>query len=524
MSDHVSGTEVIFSDNFSGSLNPGVWHYPTGPGSYYNLTQIRPSFPVAGNGVLNLQLDTYNPSWNQGTAGPTFFGSEAITNRLFDLSAGPIAFEFTVRYPQTQRGIVGGFFTYGGPANSHDEIDFEAMSKFFDRIQTNVYHNEPAGNGHPEAYAFPKGGTLGDWHTYRFEWYPNSVRWLVDGVVARTVTDTELVPNQPMALHLNVWGSPADWPLSGDPSLVPVRTPDQNRTFYFHVGPVKVEKLSTVAGTAAAETLMGTASNDWMDGAEGNDVLAGGLGTDTAAFLSNSSGYTVMAGQDSVFVLDRQGGLDTLVDVERIQFADRLLDAEMLTKAASVSSSQLSDLTDLYVAYFDRAPDALGLYYWASRVSDGMTFEEIAKSFAVQHEALLHYGTTTTATEFVTKVYDNVLGRAPDASGLQYWVNELQAERVSQEDFILAFIGGARAPTGSALDAQTLANKNAVGQDYAVNEGLSDVAWAHAVMAGVDNSAASVAAAQQLIDSYAATALTSQDAHLVVEVVGISAA
>jgi hypothetical protein len=200
-----------------------------------------------------------------------------------------------------------------------------------------------------------------------------------------------------------------------------------------------------------------------------------------------------------------------------------MLDMTWFTKAALVPASQFTDLTDIYIAYFDRAPDAVGLFYWASRLSDGMTLQQIATSFFVQPETLATFPASQTTAEFVTAVYDNMLGRAPDIGGFNYWVNDLQAGNVSKDEFMLAVIYGARAATGSPVDVQYLANKNAVGQDYAVNEGLSDVDWARSVMAGVDGTFASVDAAYQLTDGFAITAGSVAGSHLVIDLIGVAA-
>ena len=116
-----------------------------------------------------------------------------------------------------------------------------------------------------------------------------------------------------------------------------------------------------------------------------------------------------------------------------------------------------------------------------------------------------------------------MLGRAPDTDGFNYWVRDLESGNVSKDEFMLAVIYGARAATGSPLDVQYLANKNAVGKDYAVNEGLSNVAWAKALMASVDGSLASVQAAYQTTDGFAAIAASANGSELVVQLVGVVA-
>jgi hypothetical protein len=245
---------------------------------------------------------------------------------------------------------------------------------------------------------------------------------------------------------------------------------------------------------------------------------------DTAVFSGPSSNYTLLVGSDSVAVRDNVGsdGLDTLIGVEKMEFSDVSLDTGWFTAVASLPGHQFDDLTDLYIAYFDRAPDALGLCYWASRLADGMSLQQIAKSFFVQPETLAAFPAGQSTEAFITQVYGNMLGRAPDAPGLSYWMHDLDSGNIGRDYFMLAVIYGAQASTGSPADAQYLANKHAVGEGFAVNAGLSDVGWAHAVMQGVNASAASVTAAQALTEHYAGRANTVAEAHMVVEFVGIA--
>jgi beta-glucanase (GH16 family) len=234
---------IIFSGDFpmSGPIDGSKWKFnawtpPIGGGSFYGRTQQRQHLPDSIGGAMRLKLDSYNPSDNQHV---TFLGSEAISNRLFDLKSGPIAFEAEVRYLQNQRGIIGGFFTFAGPPDQHDEIDFEAMSNKFDDMQTNIYHNEPLGEGDPISY--PMTSPLDRFHTYRIEWRPKEVRWLIDGKAVRT--ETARVPTKPMALHFNIWAPPGDW-ATGDPNLKPASSLAQNKSYYFEVTAVKVETIS----------------------------------------------------------------------------------------------------------------------------------------------------------------------------------------------------------------------------------------------------------------------------------------
>jgi hypothetical protein len=291
MTTPTSATNVIFSDDFStnGPISAAKWDYnhwsSTNNSSFYGRTQQRQELPSAQDGALRLRLDTYNPS---DSAHTSLLGSEAISTRTFTVGSG-LAFEARARYAQDQQGIIGGFFTFAGPADTHDEIDFEALSNDPTQIQTNIYHNEPLGNGHPISY--PTIGSLTDYHTYRIEWLPNTVRWLVDGKVVRS--ETGLVPDKAMFLHLNIWGPPTEWD-TGSSTLSAAVSQAQNQTFEFWIDSVKVEQLSGILGTGKTELLRGTSRNDWIDGQNGHDELHGGGGHDT---ILGGNGHDRIDGQ-----------------------------------------------------------------------------------------------------------------------------------------------------------------------------------------------------------------------------------
>ncbi len=281
-----------------------------------------------------------------------------------------------------------------------------------------------------------------------------------------------------------------------------------------------------VAGGSGDDALYGANGNDRLTGGPGADFLVGGPGQNTAVYAGASTSYavTLQAIASAFTVRDRSGadGTDTLAGIQQLEFTDRTVDISWAPKAAGLSAAQLGNLIEVYVASFDRAPDALGLQYWGARLADGMALKDIAKSFFVQPEAAAFYPPTQTTPAFVTTVYDNVLGRGPDDAGLAYWTAELQSGRVSKDGFLLDLISGAKAFAGSA-DALTLANKQAVGGHFALSQGLSDVEWSKTVMAGVSSAPSSVASANMATDNFAAMAASGSTSELVIQIVGIAA-
>jgi Domain of unknown function (DUF4214)/Bacterial Ig-like domain len=253
----------------------------------------------------------------------------------------------------------------------------------------------------------------------------------------------------------------------------------------------------------------------------------------TPGVYANASKYfTISLNPTSIQVSDHTAlnSVDTYSSISSIKFADFTLDTSMLTKTASLSHSNIVDLVQLYVASFNRAPDSVGLDYWGSRYYDGlhniqggMSLEQIAKSFFTQTETMAAYPSNMATKDFVTTVYNNVLSRGPDQGGLNYWVGQLDTGAVSKDKFLLAIINGAMAASGSAVDRQTLANKEAVGEHYAIYQGINNyTTWAKDVMSAVTDQMATVTAANAKADSYAALAANPATSDLLVKLVGVA--
>lgn len=161
-----------------------------------------------------------------------------------------------------------------------------------------------------------------------------------------------------------------------------------------------------------------------------------------------------------------------------------------------------NNLAELYVSIFSRAPDASGLAYWVNELATGhMTLESINQNWIQgQAEALIRYPDSAADADFIAQIYQNVFGRAPDTNGASYWQAELASGNVSRDVFIAAVINAAKSNTTAQgqLDAQRLDNKSTVGLAYA-NKGLNDTALGAKVVAAVNSDANSLAAAQALL-------------------------
>jgi hypothetical protein len=189
----------------------------------------------------------------------------------------------------------------------------------------------------------------------------------------------------------------------------------------------------SIAGTAAANKLSGGAGKDYLAGKGGGDTLDGGSGIDHAVFEGARSQYTLKMGSGGQFTVQREGEttVDTLVNVERVSFGDQEIAIDIGGNAGQIYR--------LYQAAFDRAPDLSGLGYWIKVADSGESMQNIAKGFIDSAEFHTKYGTAPDNGVFLTKLYANVLHRAPDEAGFIWWKEKLDTKAASFTEVLLGF-------------------------------------------------------------------------------------
>jgi Ca2+-binding RTX toxin-like protein len=188
-----------------------------------------------------------------------------------------------------------------------------------------------------------------------------------------------------------------------------------------------------ITGNAAANGISGGAGNDVLRGGAGNDRIDGGAGLDTAAFAGARAGFTLTQTSAGLVVTDKSGaeGSDTLVGVERLVFSDGAL--------AFDTAGTAGEAYRLYAAAFDRKPDLAGLGYWMGVLDRGASLVDVATGFTGTGEFTAMYGATRTHEDFLTKLYQHILHRAPDAGGYEYWLKVMNGG--ATEGQVLAAFG-----------------------------------------------------------------------------------
>jgi hypothetical protein len=178
-----------------------------------------------------------------------------------------------------------------------------------------------------------------------------------------------------------------------------------------------------IAGTAAADTITNLVVSQSIDG---------GAGIDTLVYTSNSTTVVISkSGGNTVVTNTATGEVDTLINVERLKFAD--------TAIALDTSGVGGQAYRVYKAAFNRTPDLGGLGFWISGMDGGVSLNTVGQGFVNSAEFKAVYGTSPTNAQIVTRFYDNVLGRAADSGGYNYWLGVLNSGGGSVAGVLAAF-------------------------------------------------------------------------------------
>jgi len=179
--------------------------------------------------------------------------------------------------------------------------------------------------------------------------------------------------------------------------------------------------IENINGSLFADALTGDNGANVITGHIGDDIIDGGLGIDTSVYNAARSFYTIARPSGAITVTDSvpgRDGADTLTGIERLKFTDGVL---------AFDNQRTDDAGRGYLIYraaFDRTPDPEGLGYWIRELDRGQDFGSVvAASFIASPEFISLYGANLSNAAFLNQVYLNVLDRAPDQAGTDYWLN-----------------------------------------------------------------------------------------------------
>lgn len=163
-----------------------------------------------------------------------------------------------------------------------------------------------------------------------------------------------------------------------------------------------------------------------------------------------------------------------------VKFFDMTVNLLIGDKSKTISAAQLQNLIELYIAFFNRVPDADGLAYWIDQFKAGSTIDKIADDFyraGLIYSDITKYTAEMSNADFIKVIYKNVLGRDEvDAAGMTYWSDKLATGAATRATLVNYILNSAHTYKGDAQYgsvADLLDNKLAVATYFAVQHGIS---------------------------------------------------
>ncbi|WP_428697458.1 hypothetical protein [Stappia sp.] len=267
----------------------------------------------------------------------------------------------------------------------------------------------------------------------------NDTIWRTDGTAAGTtlVSDPHPTEVSGTSSFLDIFDI--------DPALIPapVHTGDELvneltgsflSEFFYGGGGADI-----IIALGGDDVIDGEDGDDTLDGGAGNDRIDGGAGTDTAIYLGHIDNAQVYFFGDISIVATLAEGIDLLVNVERVQFAESGtvdLDGFPLLDPYQYLASH----ADLLVAIGPN-PNAAIEHFFVSGIAEGRAFDTFDEwSYVASHSDLITaFGNSAVpgAQHYVESGFSE--GRARDS--FDEW-----SYLASNTDLVTAF-GGSTAPT-----------------------------------------------------------------------------
>lgn len=197
------------------------------------------------------------------------------------------------------------------------------------------------------------------------------------------------------------------------------------RDTHGNAGYVNFFEVIDIEGTAGGG--VATQGRYWMPPSGGSASTA-----DAVVYDGVRSDYTIVHGAAGFQIKLGARDLFDLKGFEKVMFTQS-------NEVVALSlDGDLGQAFRLYTAAFDRAPDQKGLGFWLHAAEHGMSLPEMARGFISSSEFAGLYGARPDDSAFVAALYQNVLHRAGDASGVLYWKDAL-AKGADRADILAAF-------------------------------------------------------------------------------------
>ena len=198
---------------------------------------------------------------------------------------------------------------------------------------------------------------------------------------------------------------------------------------------ITVTTTSTANALAGAppELVTGTSGNDSFVDSPGNHFFRGNGGQDTLTISEGRRGDIVEALTSGDQAIQHGSGnqVDVLEGIADVQFFDG--------REVFDPNDPAAQMLRLYQAALGRAPDQPGLHQWISNLQAGVPLTALATAFLGSPEFAARFGAGLGTAGFVTALYQNALGRAPDAAGLASWTSQIDGGQMTRAQVLVGF-------------------------------------------------------------------------------------
>ncbi|MGZ5786980.1 MAG: DUF4214 domain-containing protein, partial [Ramlibacter sp.] len=149
-------------------------------------------------------------------------------------------------------------------------------------------------------------------------------------------------------------------------------------------------------------------------------------------FAGPRANYTITQSGSAFIVTDTARAIQTSVNAgSRLRFDDMslALDADGIAGQAY----------RLYKAAFNRTPDPAGLGFWIDAMTRGTPLQDVANGFVQSAEYKNTYGSAPTSQQIIDRYYQNILGRAGEPAGIDFWKGVLDKGAASPAQVLSGF-------------------------------------------------------------------------------------
>jgi hypothetical protein len=138
----------------------------------------------------------------------------------------------------------------------------------------------------------------------------------------------------------------------------------------------------------------------------------------------------------------------------------------------NIPSNYDSVVNSFYLAYYGRPADPVGLAFWSAQLERvGGDLGAINDAFATSEEATVRFGSEDVSAR-IAEIYQQLFDRQPEAEGLQFWTSVISDGKLSLADAAIEIMRGAQGTDNDLSDLrlqaadQFTAEVTAAGLDY----------------------------------------------------------